>query len=242
MFFSKLNWKCAGLLIIFYVSFVQAESLPAKGDNYPVSPDTLNRIPKNHSSDSSIVALADALLKAEKERRDFLKYNIFLADAVSGITDTDLSDRYLGCIEDLEENSRNGLYLVNRVFDLCKYLDGKINDMPLSYEEKLKIRLRLEELREDAKQYGITLKKNPSSQKITECAILDSNSALKVIVLGIGFLDNSRVGTLWVIPEADNAMVKTIAVRPYASAAIVIQGKFDKVLPGMKAKHLTNKN
>ena len=167
---------------------------------------------------------------------------MFLADAVSGITDTDLSDRYLDTIEDLEENSRNGLFLVNRVFDLCKYLDGKINDMPITYEEKLKIKLRLDELREDAGEYGMTLKGQSAAQNVTECAILESNSNLQVVVLGTGFLDKSKAGTVWVIPDADNAIVKVIAVRPYASAAIVTKGDFSKISSGMKAKHLTNSN
>lgn len=236
MFFLKSSWKCIGFLFIFSTSFVHAEFLPAKSDNNSVSLDTLNRISKNQTPDSSIVALADALLKAEKERRDFLKYNMFLADAVSGITDTDLSDRYLDTIEDLEENSRNGLFLVNRVFDLCKYLDGKINDMPLTYEEKLKIKLRLDEIREDAREYGITLKGQSAAQNITECAILETNSSLQVVVLGTGFLDNSKTGIVWVIEDADNALVKIIAVRPYASAAIVIEGDLGKISPGMKAK------
>lgn len=236
MFFYKSSWKYIGFLFIFSTSFVHAEFLPAKSDNYSVSLDTLNRISKNQTPDSSIVALADALLKAEKERRDFLKYNIFLADAVSGITDTDLSERYLGTIEDLEENSRNGLFLVNRVFDLCKYLDGKINEMPLTYEEKLKIKLRLDELKEDAEKYGITLKGQSASQNATDCAILETNNNLQVVVLGTGFLDNSKTGTVWVIKEADNALVKTIAVRPYASAAVVIKGELGKISSGMKAK------
>lgn len=236
MFFYKSSWKCIGFLFIFTTSFVHAEFLPAKSDNNSVSLDTLNRISKNQTPDSSIVALADALLKAEKERRDFLKYNMFLADAVSGITDTDLSERYLGTIEDLEENSRNGLFLVNRVFDLCKYINGKIDEMPLTYEEKLKIKLRLDELRDDAKEYGMTLKGQRATQKITDCAILETNNNLQVVVLGTGFLDNSKTGTVWVIEDADNALVKTIAVRPYASAAIVTKGDLGKISPGMKAK------
>lgn len=236
MFFLKSGWKYIGFLFIFSTSFVHAEFLPAKSDNNSVSLDTLNRISKNQAPDSSIVALADALLKAEKERRDFLKYNMFLADAVSGITDTDISDRYLDTIEDLEENSRNGLFLVNRVFDLCKYLDGKVDEMPLTYEEKLKIKLRLDELRDDAKEYGMTLKGQRAAQNVTECAILETNDNLQVVVLGTGFLDNSKTGTIWVIEDANNALVKTIAVRPYASAAVVTKGDLSKISPGMKAK------
>ncbi|HBM16280.1 MAG TPA: hypothetical protein DD381_08080 [Lentisphaeria bacterium] len=238
MFFLKLNWKCICSIAIFYISFVTVLSLPAIGDTVSSSSDLLNRIPKNNNNSSSVVGLANALLNAEKERSKFLYYNMFLSDIFSGQTDTDLSERYLNCIEDLEENSRNGLYLVDKVFDMCRYFEGRIDEMPLSYEEKLKMKLRLEELRNDAENYGMTLKRNSDAQNPTECLVLETNRELQVVILGIGFLDNSRTGTVWVIPEAENAEAKVVAVRPYASAALITKGKLEKVSTGMKAKTL----
>jgi len=82
----------------------------------------------------------------------------------------------------------------------------------------------------------MTLKGQCAAQNVTECAILETNSNLQVVVLGTGFLDNSKTGTVWVIKDANNALVKTIAVRPYASAAVVVKGELGKISPGMKAK------
>jgi hypothetical protein len=140
-------------------------------------------------------------------------------------------------LNDLQICSKNGLFLVNKIFKFHKYFEEEINKLPVSYEEKLKLRVRLDEVKSSAEKFGILLQKPGDTIKKETCEVLEINNNLEVIVLGAGFLDGSRIGMDWTIQKSDKSItVKTVAVRPYASAAVITDGNIRKIVPGMEAK------
>lgn len=234
-FFFELMWKSLITISIFYASFVSAGLLFASsGENDDLSNKPVDKAGVSLSKSSS--KLADVLLKAEEERKDLLSSKLAFAEAFEGDADLKPGEKYLDLLNDLQICSKNGLFLVGRVLRCCKYFEKEINKLPISYEEKLKLRVRLDEVRNSAEEFGILLQKPGEVIKKDICEVLEINNKLDVIVLGAGFLDGSRIGMHWIIQKADKAVVRIVAVRPYASAAIVINGDIQKIDPGMEAK------
>ena len=63
---------------------------------------------------------------------------------------------------------------------------------PVLYEEKLKLRVRLDEVRNSSEELGNLLQKPGDTVKKDTCEVLDINNKLDVIVHSVGFLDGSR--------------------------------------------------
>ncbi len=228
-------WKRFTTITIFYASFVCALFLFAdSGVNDNLSNKPVEKADISLSKDSS--KLADVLLKVEEEKKDLLRSKLAFAEAFVGDADLKPSEKYLDLLNDLQICSKNGLFLVVRVLKICKYFEEEISKMPISYEEKLKLRVRLDEVRNSAEEFGILLQKPGDTIKKDTCEVLEINNKLDVIVLGAGFLDGSRIGMHWTIQKANKAVVRIVAVRPYASAAVVTNGDIQKIGPGMEAK------
>lgn len=224
-------WKIIATITIFYTSLVCALSLFAdsRENNKPVEISDVS-LSKSGSK------LADVLLKAEEEKKDLLRSKLAFVEAFIGDADLKPSEKYLDLLNDLHICSKNGLFLVGRVLKFCNYFEKEIDKMPVSYEEKLKLRVRLDEVRNSAEKFGILLQKPGDTIKKDTCEMLETNNKLGVVVLGTGFLDGSRIGMHWIIPKADKTVVRIVAVQPYASAALVTRGDIQKICPGMEAK------
>lgn len=234
-FFFELMWKSFITIGIFHTLFTYTLFSFAGNEEK----DSLsNKLVK--SADISLLKsgskLADVLLKAEEEKKDLLRIKLAFAEAFIGDADLKPSEKYIDLLNDLQICSKNGLFLVGRVLKFCKYFEEEINKLPISYEERLKLRVRLDEVRNSAEGFGILLQKPGDTIKKDTCEVLEINNELEVVVLGAGFLDGSRVGMRWIIQKADKAAVKIVAVRPYASAAVVTDGDIQKIDPGMEAK------
>lgn len=234
-FFFELMWKKIITTIIFYASFVYTVFMPVANGKI----DNLNNGPVEKADISLLKSnskLANVLLKAEEEKKDLLRSKIALAEAFSGDAEMKPGEKYINLLNDLQICSRNGLFLVGRVLKFCKYFEREIEKLPVSYEEKLKLRVRLDEVRNSAEEFGILLKKPGDTIKKDTCEVLEINNELEVVVLGAGFLDGSRIGMQWTIQKADKAVVMIVAVTPYASAAIVTNGDIRKIGLGMESK------
>lgn len=105
---------------------------------------------------------------------------------------------------------------------------GKLDYVRLKYQA--------DELKKKAENlYFLT---NPDSgQKKDACRVLEKNKELNVVVLTYGASHGVKAGLKWYIYVSKDKVIplKTVMVRPYVCAAVVEDGDFDKILPGMPA-------
>ncbi len=237
-FFFKIRWKISSMLIIFYALFVCTLNMCAysKESGTKDFDKSLTNIKSDSVDTGQAVnkSLAEVLLKAEIYTDNVSKKNAGIYDAFSKKTISD-DERYLGVLKDLERTTTQGKILVSKVFSFYDYLNEKVNNMPTTDPEKIKLLVRIDELKSAAENFGILVNKPEDGVHKNSCQVLDVNDRLQVVMLTAGYLDGVRSGYEWTIREADNVKVKVIVVRAYLSAAIVLDDKIDRISPGMRA-------
>jgi len=236
-FFFEFRWKKLLTLTIFNASFVCVNILFADNNTENVSkvPD-LNAAHIQKYDVSS--KLSEVLLKTEKKKQEISRVKIGLTSLIAGDDAISASNQYLEILKNLELNSREGEHLVRRTIKFCNYFDAELENLSIPYEKKLRLQLRVEEIKSAAEKYGALVNKPTIKLNSKTANVLDVNSKLNVVVLSAGFLDGVNVGFEWRIDGARNTFVKVVAVRPYLSAAIITKGKIVDVTPGMLAKLL----
>ncbi len=73
-------------------------------------------------------------------------------------------------------------------------------------------------------------------KRLEKCRILEINDELQVILLSSGSAQGVFSGLMWRTAVGDpdrEALLKTVAVRPFLSAAVLVKGKMEDLVPGM---------
>ena len=182
--------------------------------------------------------LANVLLNAEKKEKAQEKALLSVAGALS-------NDNYEGfgslvnldLLKTLKNNTAEGDKLIGKILAFCKYMNDEISNLKVSNEEKVKLKVRIDELKLSAENFGLLVSQSTEKEvQHRNCRILDVSDHLQVVVISAGFLDGIRPGLVLNVIQADNAVIKVIAVRPFVSATVVIEGKLGKISPGMSVK------
>ena len=186
--------------------------------------------------------LANVLLNAEKRENAHEKVLLSAAGALS-------NDNYGGfgnlvnvdLLKALKNNTVQGNKLVGDIFAFCKYMNDKISGLKVPNEEKVKLKVRIDELKLSAEKFAL-LASQPTKKEAQHenYRILDVSDRLQVLVISAGSLDGIRTGLMLNVKPADDAVLKVIAVRPFVSAAIAIKGKIGKISPGMPVEFRKN--
>ncbi|MCP4177091.1 MAG: hypothetical protein GY756_04920 [bacterium] len=236
-FFFEFRWKILLTLAIFNASFVYVNTLFA--DNNIGNVDKVSDLNASYSSKCNISSkLSEVLLKTEKKKQEISRIKIGLTGLIAGDDALTPNDQYLEILKNLELNSREGEHLVRRTIKFCDYIDAELENLSIPYEKKLRLQLRVEEIKSAAEKYGALVNKPIIKFNSKTSSVLDVNSKLNVVILSAGFLDGVNTGFEWSIGSAKKTLVKVVAVRPYLSAAIVTKGKIVDINPGMLAKLL----
>jgi hypothetical protein len=234
-FFLKLNWKKAVILTIFYASFVLSPLVRA-GSNVTET-DDINIAEAEVKTEKERLreCLADVLLNANKSEKAHERVLLSIAGVLSG----DDFEGYgklinLDLLKALKNNTSEGDKLVRKIFIFCDYFDAEISELKISNMEKVKLKVRIDELKSFAEQFALLVNR-PEKKEVQHrnCRILDVSDHLQVVVLSAGSLDGVRPGLIWNVKQADNAVIKVIAVRPFVCAAVVVEGELGKISHGM---------
>ena len=128
--------------------------------------------------------LADVLLNAEKQEKAHEKVLLSVAGALSNDSYEGLGNLLnLDLLKTLKNNTTQGNKLVSEIFAFCKYMDDKISGLKVPNEEKVKLKVRIDELKLSAEKFGL-LTSRPTSKKAQHknCRILDVSDHLQILV------------------------------------------------------------
>lgn len=236
----NLNWKRLTTLIIFYALFaytffLQAQAAEQKNVSSTVAvyeTDSAGTGGGNQFSQK----LAEVLLKAKENEKSQQQLLLGAAGALTINATQDPSDKInIDILDALKKNISKGKSFVTETLEFCSIMDSEVNKLSVPEKEKVKLQVRIDELRSAAKKFGLSVSSQQKKSGIENCCVLEVNDNLKVVILSAGFLDGVRVGLIWTIKNAENPVIQTIAVRDYISAAVVIKGNFEKIIPGTPA-------
>lgn len=136
----------------------------------------------------------------------------------------------------LKDISENGEKLITSSAEFCDFIDVILDKKEITDVEKVRAKFRMDKLRSDAELFHAWIKAPVKGKLFKACRILAVNDKLQVVVLGAGSVYGMRNGLLLRAGKNKDIRIKVIAVRPFISGAMVIEGKIEKLAPGMFAE------
>ena len=179
---------------------------------------------------------ADVLLNAEKQRESFARSSLSVVGAVATGVASDSGRQEAELRGALSQCVREGGKLSGAVAEFCRHLQAKLPGMPLPDDEKLRLRLRVEEVAAAAGRFDLLVAPALDAPAFGQCRVLDVNDKLQVVALSAGLKDGLRSGLGLEVPEAGGVKLRLVMVRLFVSAAVVVEGDMAAVAPGMLAK------
>jgi len=232
--FFKTHWKISVTLVTFYALFVCIPTLDAQ---YTGKDDGQGIVMADEvKSEKEILRkiLANVLLKAEEKEKAHERLKLSVAGALSNENLEEFNRNInINLLKDLKKNSAEGEKLVSNVFKFCSYMYGEIDKLSIKNEDKVRLKVRIDELKSSAGKFGLLVNR-PGKDEVEHknYRVLVISDELQVVVISVGFLDGIRTGLVMRTKRADDALLKVIAVRAYVCAAIVIEGELENISPG----------
>ena len=231
-----MNWKKVQTLCIFSALFVctfygnatpnRVEGIENSTEHkaLPASKDGKN------VRDSLSIVLLENLKNNVTQRKILNDLRTFIPNGKEEEFKSFLNDDLLNS---LYRNQKEGNILLNEIMRFCSYMYKKTDELPITYDEKLRIETRVDELKSAAEIFGMQVNSTVANSSSTDCRVLEVNDDLGVIIIPVGIFDGIRVGRSFVIPNANEAKATVIAVRQFVSAAVITDGQLKDISPGL---------
>lgn len=247
-FFIKSGWTKLIVAVIFCALFVfpslsgerlqnvlpGADSSGA-AENEPV-PDELGIL----QGESALLRreLSEVLLKYNKLNEELLKYDVGIA-SISNVWPADQSaERTKNMIEYFETVGTMSEQLKSDISEL-ELLIRKILDKDKPDDtDKARVRAELQYLMDNSAKLANIAKGFFVERNQESCELLAINDKLQVVAINAGSLSGIRCGMLCraISSSGKEIVIKVVSVRPFVSAAVVIEGDIKNLLPGMNVK------
>lgn len=168
---------------------------------------------------------------AERLRR----MELSVAGTVEALEPVYIGAREEEIAESLRQVSESGRRLAGKAADLCDGLKAGLAANP-DKVEAAKLSLKLDELKDEAASLAKLTSPPGSPERFEKCRILEIDDALQALVLSAGFRDGVRSGLALRAGKDGGVLLRVVAVRPFASAAVVAEGDLKGLSPGMEAR------
>ena len=231
-----MNWKKTQLLCIFYALFVctiYGLTTPFGTENKINSTEHKTLLASKESEnvrDSLSIVLLENLKNNETQKKILTNLRSFIPNGKEKEFKSYLNDNLLNS---LYENKKESNILLNEIIKFCSYMYKKLDELPIAYDEKLRIETRVDELKSAAENFGMQTNSIAANSNLQDCRVLEVNDDLGVVIIPVGVFDGIRVGRSFVIPNANRAKATVIAVRQFVSAAVITDGQLKDISPGM---------
>ncbi len=255
-FFIKTGWTERCSVIIFYALFVfsalsgenvqnvcvagndrMAEKASKKEDSAGGSTIDELEVVKNEFS-LLRRQLSDVLLNSEKLNEKLLRYDLGVVSAMEGNTPKDEAGELKELLQSYKTVCGTAEKLKSKVVDLNSFSEGLMEKEKLEELDKVRLKCKLEEIVSETEKLNAAVKGSFDAGIPENCRILAVNDTLQIVVLDAGYEQEIRCGLVCRTENGlhDRTVLKIIAVRPFISAAIAIEGDIGKLLPGMNVK------
>ena len=256
-FFMKNDWTVCILLIILMGSFApsgfsqavrKTESVTASGskkENLATADDKtalLEAQLKAVKEELKVVrkALADALNESDKKEAEYARLKLSIAASLADGKKKAYDTETVKVLEALRDVSDTGEKLVTASAEFCDYIDVLLDKDKITDVERVRARYRLDKLRAAAEVFHARIQKPAKARLFSSCRVLALNDKLQLVVLSIGSVYGMRNGLILTTGKKDDGdedasavKVKVVAVRPFISGAIIVDGDIEDIAPGM---------
>lgn len=175
-----------------------------------------------------ISALDELSATAEKLK----KYERSAASIIETLSPVYVSVRESELAESLELVMSSGNRLAAKSADVCSVLLPKLKDFGMGDVAEAKLRLMLEELVALNGAFAKLTLENVPSGSFEKCRILEVNEPLGVVILSAGYRDGVRANMTLTLERNPAIQLKVVSVRPFVSAAVVVEGTLKGLVPG----------
>lgn len=183
--------------------------------------------------------LSKELIEIQKEYREqnakLRRIQLSAASVLASGKATDAGKREAQLTNDLRVLCDSGSKLAGKTAEFCDYVDSLLQKMPLGAVEKARVRLRMDELRSESRKLSTLSGLGQKQRKVERCRILAVNDRLRIVVLPIGSVHGVANGLILFTGKDHDCKLRITTVRPYVSAAEVVDGNISGLAPGMVA-------
>jgi len=248
-FFLKTHWTDYITLTIIIALFVlipdtcsssttdQADSVVFTDDAVPLAKNKIqnNGILRQDDRNEELNVLRkeffEILKKSERQKKEYQKLQLSIAATIKSAEKINVTDREAELIASLNKITDKAKKLAVDTQQFCQYLDSVLDKLKIDKLERLRIKYRLDDLRNESEDISVMLSQKVLEKRTDKCRILAINEQLQVVVLTAGSIHGIRNGLK--LRLENDTILKVIAVRPYVAAAMVIEGNLEELTPGM---------
>ena len=213
---------------------IQAENERLKRENSELR-TTLERLKTEFREESGVLRreLIETLDKSSTQAGRLKR----VEKSAAGTIET-LEPVYMGTREmDLEADLKTCAESIGRLsVAVLKYCDEAAAMIPTAVPNTLeaaRLRLKIETLKEHAMKAALLAAPAKPPEKLEVCRIYELNGKPELVILSAGYRDGIRAGQ---ILRTDKAVLKVVALRNFTSAAVVTEGRFQELAPGMEVR------
>ncbi len=179
--------------------------------------------------------LSEVLLKNRMLEDERLKFELGVVRAVADPGEKSVSDRELQMLKDMlllkdaVDAFSSKVAMLSLEMDKLMAADPVAEDAGLS---KAKLKLALDELKEASGKLAKLMAGAVERPNLETCSVLDVDDRSGTLVLSAGSSDGAFCGLILHARDGGGQVVRIIAVRPFASSAMIVEGSLGKVTPG----------
>ena len=176
------------------------------------------------------------LAESEARRRNG---QLWLGEILDGNAPADAPHREEALLISLDETVRRGTALALTAAVLCDDIEELLRELPLADSRRVRMMLRVDRTRRDIREFAALTSPAAGDDPLRNCRVLAVNPGLKIAVLSVGATNGAFAGLIY---NAGAVKLRLTSVRPYVSAAVVVEGSFDAITPGMTATSVSTGN
>jgi hypothetical protein len=247
--FTNLNWTVCIIPIIFYALFsallandekLDAEPLKSSRSDMKggVADDAVNLVELEAARKETEMLrkeLADVLLKSEEVFISYRRLQLSVASTVANSEKKNVSEEELKSLESFAYIRQEMKGLVDKTIELSRFIGTVFEKKDLTETDRIRVKFKLDDLKAAADRLNALTAPPELEEKTDKCRILAVNEKLQIAILDAGTANGVNTGLIWRVTTRDGRplRLKVITARPFICAAMVLEGDFASLAPGM---------
>ena len=241
---ANLNWTVCILPIIFYALFsvLLANDIKADAESVKnsVGDDAVNVAELEAAKRETEMLrkeLADVPLKSEEVFNSYRRLQLSVASTVANSEKKNINEAEVKSLESFTNVRLEIKSLAGKTIELSQFIGAALEKKDLTETDKIRVKFKLDDLKETADRLIALATPWESKEKADSCRILAMNEKLQIAILDAGTANGVNTGLIWRVTRKNGipARLKVIAARPFICAAMVVEGDFSSLAPGMQA-------
>ncbi len=179
--------------------------------------------------------LAGVLLKSEEIFNSYRRLQLSVASTVANSEKENVTEEELKSLESFAYVRQEMRGLVGKTIELSQFIGAALEKKDLTETDRLRVKFKLDDLKATAGRLSALTAPPESKEKADKCRILAVNEKLQIAILDAGTANGVNTGLIWRVTTRSGrtASLKVIAARPFICAAMVLEGDFSSLAPGM---------